>query len=62
MTATFMVKYSIGTYVGTVVVRADADADTEHVIARARTQLRRRVGHLPTGAASWRVVSAEDST
>lgn len=53
---TWIVDYSVGTYSGTVEVRASVDADRDHVIALARQQLRRRSdGFLPFGAESWRV-------
>jgi hypothetical protein len=48
----YKVHYEIATYEGDLVV-ADEDADREHVIARARAQLRQRCGHLPFGAERW---------
>lgn len=49
----YKVHYEIATYEGDLVVVADEDADREHVIARARAQLRQRCGHLPFGAERW---------
>ena len=55
--ALWTVRYSVGTYSGEVVVVADADAEAEHVIARARRIVTHRAGgSLPFGAESWRVV------
>jgi hypothetical protein len=49
------VEYWIATYHGHVVVWADGDSDREHVIAKAKEQLRRSSGSLPFGAQSFKV-------
>jgi hypothetical protein len=60
--ATWKVHYSIATYEGDVYVSADEDADRDHVIARAKAQLRRRSGgSLPFGAESFRIERLEES-
>ncbi len=57
--ATWIVRYSIGTYEGAVQVRASEDAEREHVVALAREALRRKAGgSLPFGAERWEVKRA----
>jgi hypothetical protein len=51
------VEYWIASYHGEVVVWADGDSEKEHVIAKAKEQLRRQSGgcSLPFGAQSFKV-------
>lgn len=50
------VKYQIATYSGEVRVSCQEDDDNETIIARAKSQLRRKVGELPFGYQSYDVV------
>lgn len=50
------VKYSIATYEGEISVQCDENDDNDAIIAKARSILRRRVGHFPFGSQSWKVV------
>jgi len=50
------VKYQIATYSGEVTVNCSEDDDNETIIARAKSQLRRRSGELPFGYQSFDVV------
>lgn len=51
-----IVKYQIATYSGTVEVPCDENDDADYVIARARAELRRKVGSLPYGYHEFWVV------
>ena len=53
MTAT--VKYQIATYAGTVYVSYEEEDDDETIIAKAKNQLRRRIGTFPFGYQSFKV-------
>lgn len=49
-------RYQIATYSGEVTVNAEADADSDHIIALAKRKLRAEAGEFPFGYQSWRVV------
>lgn len=59
---TAIVKYQIGTYEGTVPVMCHPDDDSEEIIAKAKSILRRQVGSFPMGIyyESWRVISRDN--
>lgn len=59
--AKYTVHYVLGTYDGDVTVYADEDADTDHVIAKAKRIFWRDFGPRPIGlyAESWRVTGVE---
>jgi len=53
-----IIQYQIATYSGTVeVFFDDPDADNDHLIARAKRQLRQRTGALPFGMEHFKVIS-----
>lgn len=61
MIRTYTVSYSIGTYSGTVEVSVDPDTDSEVVLARAKSTLRRQAGGtLPFGAATFKITDWRD--
>lgn len=50
------VKYQVATYSGTIDVHFDdPNLDDDVIVARARAQLRRRVGAFPFGCESFKV-------
>lgn len=52
------VQYQIGTYSGTIdVVDTDPNEDNETIEARARAELKRRIGSLPPGAETFRLIA-----
>jgi len=51
------VEYQIATYNGTIDVNCDPNDDNDVVIAKAKAQLKRKVGTFPFGYQSWVVKS-----
>jgi hypothetical protein len=50
------VKYNIATYSGHITVNCDENDEDEFVIGKAKQQRRNRVGTLPLGYESWKVI------
>ena len=55
-----VVAYQIATYSGEEIVYCDANDESEHVIAKAKNQLRRKAGSFPLGYESFRITERED--
>lgn len=55
------VSYQVATYSGSETVYCDCNDDNDCIIARAKEQLRRKIGgSLPYGYESFKIVSRED--
>ena len=53
----YTVRYQIATYEGEVQVSADENEEDETIIDPARKKLQTRVGSLPFGSESWKILS-----
>lgn len=54
---TYIVKYQVATYAGEIEVYSQEELETEQVIARAKSQLRRKAGgSLPFGYEHFKIV------
>jgi hypothetical protein len=53
------VKYQIATYSGEISVNCNGNDDNDHIIAKAKSRLRRECGSFPLGCQSFQVVARE---
>jgi len=53
------VKYQVATYSGTETVYCNENDENDHIIGKAKGQLKRRAGELPFGYESWKITSRD---
>jgi len=55
-----VVRYQVATYSGEEIVYCNANDETEHIVAKAKKQLKSKSGEFPFGYQSFKVIERED--